>query len=385
MRIVSASIDGFRNLQPASFTFSPRVNLILGRNGEGKTNLLEALNYLALGRSHRGAKAEEMIPFEKDHLHVALEVEEDSGAVVSCEYGLGRDGGRRLRIDGEALRRRADLVGRLTTVFFNPDSIRLVRGAPERRRHFVDQGMSEIDPVFLTHLTAFQRVLKQKNGLLRDLKKGLVDYSETRRELAAWNRELATHASVVCVGRRQYAAYLTPFSDRTHNLLTDNKLKLDFSYVPRFECVAESLADGFENQLPKDHFEQEILTEIDYIMDSEIRRGRPLIGPHLDDFKVVLGGVNLRAYGSQGETRTAAIALILAHSDVLYEKRRIRPVLFFDDIFSELDRERTRRLQELASHLHQVFIATARRDDITDWQPEQMKTWQVNRGAFCEV
>ena len=385
MRILSASVDGFRNLQTADFTFSPRVNLVLGRNGEGKTNLLEALNYFALGRSHRGARSEELIHFEKSSLHVRLEVEEESGAVVTCEYGLGRDGGRRVRVDGEALRRRTDLVGRLATVFFNPDSLRLVRGGPEGRRQFVDQSMSEIDPVYLGHLAAFQRALKQKNGLLRDLRRGLADHGETRRELVAWNRELAAHASVVCLGRWQYAAYLTPFSHHAHNQLADNSLKLDFSYHPKLACVARAFAENAGGPPGKDELEREILAEFDYIMASEIRRGRPLIGPQLDDFKVVLDGVDLRVYGSQGETRTAAIALILARSDVLFQKRQVRPVLFFDDIFSELDRERTRRLQEMASHLHQVFIATARRDDIADWQPEQMQTWQVDDGAFHAV
>jgi len=157
LRILSATVDGFRNLASADFTFSPQVNLILGKNGEGKTNLLEALNYFALGRSHRGAKSDELIGFGKDHLHVALELEEESGATITCEYGLGRDGGRRLRVDGEALRRRLDLVGLLATVFFNPDSIRLVRGGPDGRRQFIDQGWAEIDPLFLTHLRSEER------------------------------------------------------------------------------------------------------------------------------------------------------------------------------------------------------------------------------------
>jgi DNA replication and repair protein RecF len=385
LRIVSASVEGFRNLQTADFTFSPRVNLFLGRNGEGKTNLIEALNYFTLGRSHRGAKSEELIHFTKDHLHVSLDVEEESGAVVTCEYGLGRDGGRRLRVGGQTLRKRTELVGRLATVFFNPDSINLVRGGPDRRRQFVDQGMSEIDPLFLNDLAACQRALKQKTGLLRDLRRGLRDHRETRRELAAWNRELAAHASGVCLGRARYASCLAPFSDVANKQLSDKDLKLDFFYQPRLKGAAGVLAESRDPAIAKEILEQEILQEFDYIMDSEIRRGRPLTGPQLDDFRVVLDGVDLRVYGSQGETRTAAIALILARSDVLFQKRRIRPVLFFDDIFSELDRERTRRLQEMASHLHQVFIATARRDDITDWSPAQMKTWQVAAGACREA
>ena len=384
MRILSASVEGFRNLKSAELTFSPQVNLILGKNGEGKTNLLEALNYFALGRSHRGAKSDELIGFEQDHLHVGLEVEEESGATISCEYGLGRDGGRRLRVDGEALRRRVDLVGLLSTVFFNPDSIRLVRGGPERRRQFIDQGMSEIDPIFLTHLTAFQLTLKQKNGLLRDYKKGVLNHIETRRELAAWNRELAVHASAVSLGRQLYVTHLSPYSRVAYNSLIGNELKLEIFYAPRLECVARAVEKAPEILISKDQLEEEILAELDYIMDSELRRGRPLLGPQLDDFKMVLEGVDLRVYGSQGETRTTAISLILARSDVLFQERKIRPVLFFDDIFSELDQERTRRLQEMASQLHQVFIATARPDDIVGWQPDQMKTWQVTAGVFVE-
>ena len=368
-----------------NLTFSPRVNLVLGRNGEGKTNLLEALNYLALGRSHRSSKTEELINFDGDTLHVNLEVEEESGSTLSCEFGLDRSGGRRYRIDGEPVRRRADLVGRLVTVFFNPDSIRLVRGAPTRRRHFTDHGLSEFDPLFLSHLTALQRATKQKSGLLRDLRKGLLNPAEARRELESWNRELATHAAEVCAGRQEYACLLTPFSDATHKSLTDNGLKLEFYYRPNLESVRNRQKIDPEKPFPKEDLAADIFAEIDYIRESEIQRGRPRIGPHLDDFEVRLNGVDLRVYGSQGETRTATIALILARSDVLYQKRQIRPILFFDDIFSELDRDRTRRLQEMSSRHHQVFVATARPDDVAEWRPEDFKAWNVQGGEFTEA
>jgi DNA replication and repair protein RecF len=119
-------------------------------------------------------------------------------------------------------------------------------------------------------------------------------------------------------------------------------------------------------------------------MDTEIKRGRSLRGPQLDDFEVRLDGLDLRVFGSQGESRAAAIALILARSEVLHQKRRIRPVIFFDDIFSELDSERAHRLQEMASGLHQVFIATARPQDVSGWAPEGMKTWSVAAGVFSQ-
>ncbi|MEZ4461775.1 MAG: DNA replication and repair protein RecF [bacterium] len=392
MRIVSARLSGFRNLAEAALAFSPHVNLVVGRNGEGKTNLLEALNWLALGRSHRGARNEDLIAFGRDDLHVALELEEDTGAALACEFGLDRSGGRRLRVDGEAVRRRADLVGRLATVFFNPDSIRLVQGGPERRRQFADQGMAEIDPAYLGHLAAFQRALKQKTGLLRDLKRGLLNAGRARRELEAWNAELAHHAAPVCRGRAEYAALLTPFADRLHRDLAATEQPLVFTYRPRLEAVVRAVSaggDGSAENPPENHgLEQEISTELDYIVGSEIQRGRPLTGPQLDDFEVRLGGpdgLDLRTYGSQGETRSAAIALILARSDALDRRRGVRPVLFLDDIFSELDRDRTRRLQEMASRLHQVFIATARPGDIADWRPAGLTAWRVEAGRFTEI
>jgi DNA replication and repair protein RecF len=384
LRILSANVYGFRNLKETHLTFSPRVNLVLGRNGEGKTNLLEALNFLALGRSHRGSRSEDLINFKSENLHVNLEVEEESGSHLSCEFGLDRDGGRRFRVDGEPVRRKADLVGRLVTVFFNPESIRLVRGAPQRRRHFTDHGLSEFDPIFLSHLTALQRVLRQKAGLLRDLKKGFAHPAETRRELVSWNRELSLHAAAVCRGRLEYARLLTPFSQKSHNELIDKDLQLEYRYRPNLESVEFHRQNNQDKPIQKEELAGEIFEEIDYIMETEIQRGRPQKGPQLDDFEVLLDGMDLRVYGSQGETRTATIALILARSDVLFEKRHIRPILFFDDIFSELDRQRTRRLQEMSSRHHQVFVATARSDDIAAWRPEEIKAWNVQGGEFTE-
>ena len=377
MRITAASLGGFRNLQDQSFEFSPRVNLVLGRNGEGKTNLLEALNWFALGRSHRGSKAEEMVAFDGESLHVSLEVADDRGQVLHCEFGLDKRGGRRLRLDGEAVVKRADLVGRLSTVFFNPESVELVRGGPQARRQFVDQGWSETDPVYLNNLTHFQRAMKQKTGLLRDLKKGFLDYGAAREELTAWNREIAGYAAEVCLGRRQYTELLTPYADTVHRALANADKRLEFVYQPSLECLKKPAQNT--------HLADDIFNEFDYITESEIKRGRPLAGPQLDDCLVRLDGLDLRTFGSQGETRTAAISLILARSDVMFERRQIRPVLFFDDIFSELDGERTRRLQELAAKLHQVFIATARRDDVAGWHPDGLKAWRVQGGQFTEL
>ncbi len=351
----------------------------------GKTNFLEALNFFALGRSHQGSKIEEMIAFAGDSLHVRLEVEEESGHLLQCEFGLDNNGGRRFRLDGEPVTRRTDLVGRLSTVFFNPDSIALVRGGPSHRRQFVDQSQAEIDPLYLAGLTAFNRTLKQKKGLLRDMKRRLVGNGKGKDELLAWNKELATYAAVICRGRHQYARQISPFAADSHQQLTDNDSKFDFVYHSNLKTVQNIICEDSEKLSNKMEIEAEISSELNYIIEDEIQRGRPLLGPQFDDFEVRLSGLDLRVFGSQGETRTAAVSLILARGDVLFERRKIRPVLFFDDIFSELDRERSQRLQKMASRLHQVFIATARQDDVEGWHPDQRKIWRVSDGRISEI
>lgn len=351
----------------------------------GKTNLLEALNFFALGRSHQGSKNEEMITFDDDTLHVSLEVEEDSGQKIRFEYGLDRKGSRRFKIDGEPVSRRSELVGKLPTVLFNPDSITLVRGGPQNRRQFVDQGQAEVDPLYLKSLSAFIRTLKQKNGLLRDMRKGLVNPKKGREELKAWNKELATYAAVIALGRKQYASLISPYAQNCHQQLTEIDSLFEFVYQPNLKTVKNILLEAPEKQLNKSEIEAEILSEFDYIIEDEIQRGRPLAGPQLDDFEVRFAGLDLRVFGSQGETRTAAVSLILARGDVLFQQRQIRPVLFFDDIFSELDRERSRRLQEMAAQLHQVFIATARKDDIEGWNPDHLEAWNVSHGCFTKT
>jgi DNA replication and repair protein RecF len=378
MRIGGARLTGFRNLADAELSFSPGVNVLLGRNGQGKSNLLEALDFPALGRSRRGARGEELIGFGREHLHVALDIEDTAdGRRRLCEYALDRASNRRFKLDGQPLARRADLMGQLATVFFQPESINLVRGEPDLRRRHVDQGLAVVDAVYLGHLAACQRALRQKTSLLRDIQRGLRDRREARDEVAAWNWELARHAAPLCLARRAYVAALDPAARAIYADLAGGPGGLEIAYRP---SLASCRHDGESIQLARD-----ILGEIDYIGESEFRRGRPLIGPHRDDFEIKLDGRDLKAFGSQGETRTAAVSLILAQSEVVFQQRGSRPVLFLDDIFSELDPQRTGRLQERCARDHQVFVATARPEDVGGWRPDALRCWRVDAGVLTEI
>jgi DNA replication and repair protein RecF len=381
VQILGARMTGFRNLADLELDFSPGVNLFEGRNGQGKTNLLEALNFPALGRSHRGARAEDLIRHGAPHLHVALEVAEADGHRRSYEFAVDRQGSRRFRIDGELIARRSDLVGRLATIFFWPQSNELVRGGPEHRRRFADQGICGLDPAYLRALSAHQRALRQKSRLLRDLRHRGRDDRAAARELAAWNADLAAHAVPIGRGRGEWATLLQPRADAVHRELTGADEPLIFAYRPRLPVLDPGRGEGRDEA----EIRADILAEFDYIGPDEKRRGRPLTGLQFDDFEVRSGEFDLRVYGSQGETRTAALSLILAQSDVVYRRRRVRPVLFLDDIFSELDRQRAQRLQRRCARDHQIFIATARAADVAGWHPQQLCRWRVENGRLTQL
>jgi len=372
MRLLSAEIENFRNIGQARLLFAPGVNVFLGGNGQGKSNILEALHFPVLGRSHRGARDEELVRFGAPWTRVILSAVE-GGAETTWEYAIERGGSRRLRLNGQPVRRRAELLGRLVTVVFDPLAVAIVAGPPEGRRRFLDQGVALLEPQYLEHLLAYQRGLRQKARLLVELKRGARGTGGGRPELEAWNRELAGHAAALCESRGRHVRDLGPPAAAAYRETACASDDLIISYEPNLSsCQGGKSGEDLQ---------REILAEFGYILPDEMKRGRPLTGPHLDDADVLLRGSSLRTYGSQGETRSAAIALKLAQGEVLFRRSGVRPILFFDDIFSELDRDRARHLQERCAVEHQMLIATARTDDIAGWSPAAMRIWTVRAGS----
>ncbi len=374
MRLLNANLLGFRNLTEAQLVFSPGVNIFVGDNGQGKTNLLEALNYPALGRSFRGAADRELIAFGRDVAHVEITAGGEDDTEQVFEYGLQRDGTRRVRVDGEVLVAKHLLVGRLATVVYDPQTVDLVRGGPVNRRRFLDAGLCTLDRDYFTHLQFYQRALRQKSRLLRDMKGGRRVDPEQRRDLEIWNREMAEHAAPLLLERAAYVRELAVSTTQLHGAFTGQESTMKLIYSQGVDTV--------KNEGSKDDLRREISGIFDYIIEDEIKRGRSLAGPHTDEVIIQQGGVSLRTFGSQGETRSAAIALKLAQGELVHQKRRIRPILFFDDIFSELDKERSRRLQDMTARDHQIFIATARPEDVEGWRPVRASCWSVHAGRI---
>lgn len=373
MILTRVKLLNYRNLSNVALEFSPKINIFLGRNGQGKTNLLEALSYLALGRSHRGSNDREMIRFGTDHLHLKVEGCDRKGEEFTLEAALTTQGRKRIKIDGSTIARNSDLVGRLSAVLFHPDEIALAKGSPEHRRHFLDITLSVIANPYFQNLLGYRRALAQKNRLLKDRQ------FATEGELAVWDAEMARFGAPLIVARRQILGALERASEQAYSALAPGGGSLKMELEPSFGPAEEPKERSDEISLVRAEF----LSAIKEERARERRMGFAQIGPHRDRLDLRLQGRALRCFGSQGEMRSAAIALKLGQAALIYERTKERPVVLLDDIFSELDQQRTQALQSLLHHEHQLFIATARLDDVVgmrEW--EDLKVWIVREGEL---
>ncbi len=376
MILNKATILDFRNLAEVHLHLNNKVNIFIGNNGHGKTNLLEALNYPSLARSFRGNKDEELINFNSQTASLSIQATHNK-IETHFQIGLNKEGTRKVTIDGDIIRKKVDMIGRLHTLVLDPQTVSLVRDAPAGRRRFLDVGLGTLSLEYVMHLQSCNRIVKQKNRLLKDFKKRVINRRELIDNMNAWNCELASHAAPIAESRISYCRELEPFATSIYSELASSNSELKLDFVSRFH--------NSEKEDKNSKLEQEILSILDYIIEDEIQRGRCLVGPQTDDIRVTLNKIDLRNYGSQGETRTAAIAMKLAQSEVIAKRKQIRPILFLDDIFSELDRDRSARFQELVAGKHQLLIATASIEDVEKWSPDNAKRWVVESGTVKEL
>ncbi len=373
MILTRVKLLNYRNLSNLSLEFSPKINIFLGRNGQGKTNLLEALSYLAMGRSHRGAKDRELIRFGSDHLHLKVEGCDREGEDFSLEAALTTQGQKRIKIDGSTIARNTELVGRLSAVLFHPDEIALAKGSPEHRRRFLDLTLSVVEASYFQNLMGYRRALAQKNRLLKDRQ------FATERELAVWDAELVQYGTPVILVRRQLLSALERACQESYSALAPDGGSLKMELVPSFRPRSLPEDEGDEAAF----WRTEFLHALGEGRARERKLGFAQIGPHRERLELRLQGRALRRFGSQGEMRSAAIALKLGQAALIYERTKERPVVLLDDIFSELDQQRTRALQSLLHHEHQLFIATARLDDVVGMRDfEDLKVWLVREGKL---
>ncbi len=336
MRIKRLLLKNFRNYTEETFSFSGGLNVLYGRNAQGKTNCAEAVFYLCTGTSPRAKKDRQMIRAGAEYAHIEAVAESRFGEVrLAAEI---RENGREVRVNGEKIARNADLLGNLRGVFFSPDELRLVQGGPEERRRFLNVSISQLSKSYYTALIRYNKILGQRNALLKER-----DVPMILETLPVWDEQLCRFAAELVGRREEYIARLAPLAAEKHAYLTDGAERLEVCAERGVQ--GEDVAAALAKELARNY-------------EKDIRLGFTTVGPHRDDLKITVNGTEARVYGSQGQARTAALAFKLAEIDIFRETAGEPPVLILDDVMSELDLPRRRKLLAEIEGVQTVLTCT---------------------------
>lgn len=357
MRLKRLRLKNHRNYAQLDLTPGPGVNVFIGPNGQGKTNLLEAVAMLALSSSPRARRESELVGPVGPGSRIEAEVE-TGATTVELSISLDVEGERTRRtIEVDGVRRRAfDLPGRFRVILFWPDDLGLVKGAPELRRRFLNQMLVQVQPGYARALAGLRRVLEQRNSLLKRIAAG----EGGEEVLEAWNRELVRVSAEVVSARSQAIAELEPEAARFHAQIAGGE-RLEI----RYEGPPENMAEAVNKSLGED-----------------LRRGTTSVGPHRDDVRILLDGEDARAFGSQGQQRTAVVSLKLAESVLMERRTGEMPVLLLDDVLSELDTERRASLLGEVAGAGQVVITSVEAGPFPPDLIAHAMVWSVNEGRI---
>jgi DNA replication and repair protein RecF len=347
----SFTLKNFRNYRSLDLEFDASGNLFLGGNAQGKTNLIEAIHYLATARSQRGAGDEKLLRQGADFFMVQGTGTGREGRSLTIEIRSIKDGPRRLKINGAVHRKVSDLLGLLSVVELSPEDRNIVAGGPGLRRRFLDFCLCQLSPSYWKDLVEYGRILQQRNTALKS-RSGHRWHAADDDELSAWNGQLVRLGSAVVKRRQRFLEQIDPQVNELHRRITGGDERIALKYQPAIEEVTgRGIDEAFHRSL-------------DRVREKEHRLGVTLAGPHRDDVLISVNERDLRTYGSQGQQRTAAIALKLAADRQLEVSRGGSPILLLDDVFAELDVDRTRALFDLFHGFGQIFVATAKESDL---------------------
>ncbi len=391
MRLNQLVLRNFRSYADCEINFTDRVNLIVGENAQGKTTLLEAIYFLSTAKSHRTYPDDELIRHNEDWFYLKGKIVATDGShtkpephnlqplnLMTVEVSNELNGKKRLKSNGVLQRKLSQWIGQFNVVFFSPESLTLVKGSPADRRRFVDILISQIHSAYLNALQNYQFALKQRNELLKQIraKRASPEF------LDPWDDILITEGVSIIQTRVRIFAQFKAYIQAKHAELTGNRETLKVKYQPSPKKI-ENLTEQEAAEL----FRRGLQSDRSY----DILRGITSLGPHRDDFKLILetqtdGKMYLqeaKAFGSQGQQRTIALALKLGELELIHETTGKIPIVLLDDVFSELDEERSSFLFELLGRLNaQIFITSTRQEtwvpDLGDCRVLTVHNGQVN-------
>jgi len=403
------TLYNFRNYVRLDVDLPAGILLVQGANGQGKTNLLESIYYLATTRSPQTnadqqliswMAAEEEMPFARLEGQVQREDRKHKLEITLIQRPVNNSDTLRLRkeVRADGLKRRAiDYLGTLNVVLFRPEDIDLIAQGPSLRRRYLDITLSQIDLRYRTDLSRHNQVITQRNALLRQLQ----EFGGDPGQLDFWDDELIKCGSYLILRRQQTIARLDELVASLQPALTDGKERLRLIYVPRVdlnhlgaELDTSQLPLRFDPQfaqafappvLTLQEIEERFRRQLREKRSQDMARGVTTVGPHRDDLRFLVDGVDMTAFGSRGQQRTATLSLKLAEVTLMREETGESPVLLLDDVMSELDEQRRACMTSVVQEQQQVIITTTDLNDFPAGFPEGGKLWHVEEGRISEM
>ena len=357
-------LKNFRNYDHQSVKFHEKVNIIIGNNAQGKTNLLESLFVTSLGKSFRTNNDGDMILFGKDAAKVkAVSVRDDWDITVELTFFSGR---KEIRIDGDKKKKNIELLENNYIVIFSPEDLKIVKDEPEKRRRFIDREICQLKPVYYRNLVRYKKILSHRNALLKQER---ID----ENSLFIWNDELVEYGSRVMMDRLDFINKLNIISKEIHKNITAGNEELNLYYGADID-IKETLDDQ------KRVFSDKLSSR----RGLDLTRRTTTCGPHKDDLKIFINDIDIRSFGSQGQQRTAALSLKLAELNLIFEETGVKPVLLLDDVLSELDISRQKFLINSFKDV-QIFITTTEIQDILNDSISDCYIFSIENGHISNI
>lgn len=361
MWVQALSLTDFRSYEQADIEFSPGVTAFIGLNGQGKTNIVEAIAYLSTLSSHRVAHDAPLVRSGAEHAVVRARVCEDDRS-VSVDLQINPGGANKVRINRAPATRARDILGIVRSIVFAPEDLSMVRGDPGDRRRFLDEMTIQRHPRISGVRADYDKVLRQRNALL----KSAAGRSSTsmRQTLAAWDEQLVEFGADIIRNRRDFVADLTPHVQRAYERIAGTA-QVNVRYRPSSPAIANAtlMKEDSIDEPSVDALREAFFTDLGERLDDEFRRGVTLVGPHRDELELELDGFPVKGYASHGESWSMALSLRLGAAEVLRDDD-VDPIIILDDVFAELDTQRRRHLADMVHTSTQVFVTAAVAQDV---------------------
>lgn len=360
MIIKSIELQNFRNYENVNIHFDEGTNILYGDNAQGKTNILESAYVSGTTKSHKGSRDKEMISFGKDEAHIRARVVKHD-MTYQIDMHLKKNRSKGIAVNQVPIRKASELFGVLNMVFFSPEDLNIIKNGPSERRRFLDAEICQLDKIYLSDLTKYNKVLNQRNKLLKDM----VFRPELEQTLSVWDMQLITYGKRIIKRRAKFVQELNEIVGEIHQNISGGKETLELQYEPDVDSMF--LEDELNRAKEKDR---------KYCSTS--------VGPHRDDISFSIADVDIRKFGSQGQQRTSALSLKLSEIELVKRSIHDTPVLLLDDVLSELDSSRQNYLLN-SIHDIQTIITCTGLDEFVKNRFQIDKVFRVVKGTVTEA